>query len=90
MKLSEERITHISHLICDGLYKDDLVDYPDDDEALKLIKQTVLQYLQIEDQIDEAVRQKIASLKRGVLEASREWEILYKKYYEEEAQKRKF
>ena len=90
MKLSEDRISHISHLICDGLYKDDLVDYSDDDEALKAIKTTLLNYFQIEDQIDEAVRAKIASLKRGVSEASREWEILYKKYYEEEAQKRKF
>jgi len=90
MKLSEDRISHLSHLICDGLYKDDLVDYSDDDEALKVIKQTLFNYLNIEDQIDDVARQKIASLKRGVAEGSREWEILYKKYYEEEAQKRKF
>ena len=90
MKLSEERITHLSHLICDGLYQDDLVDYPSDDEALKAIKQTLLNYFQIEDQIDDVARQKIASLKRGVSEGSREWEILYKKYYEEEVQKKKF
>jgi hypothetical protein len=90
MKLSEDRISHISHLICDGLYKDDLVDYSDDDEALKVIKQSLFNYLHIEDQIDDAARQKIASLKRCVAEGSREWEILYKKYYEEEAQKKKF
>lgn len=90
MRLSEERISHISHLICDGLYQDDLVDYSDDDEALKCIKQIFAHYLQIDDEIDSAVRQKIASLKRGVTEAHREWEILYKKYYEEEARKRKF
>jgi hypothetical protein len=90
MRLSEERITHIAHTICDSLYKEDLVDYSDDDEALKLIKQTMLAYLHIDDQIDEAVRQKISSQKRGILEASREWDILYKKYYEEEAQKRRF
>lgn len=90
MRLSEERISHISHLICDGLYQDDLVDYSDDDEALKSIKQTLTHYLKIDDEIDSAVRQKISSLKRGVTEAHREWEILYKKYYEEEAQKRKF
>jgi hypothetical protein len=90
MKLSEDRISHLSHLICDGLYKDDLVDYSDDDEALKVIKQTLFNYLHIEDEIDDAARQKIASLKRGVAEGSREWEILYKKYYEEESQKRKF
>lgn len=90
MRLSEERITHIAHLICDNLYKDDLVDYSDDDEALKFIKKTIFDYLHIDDQIDEAVRQKITSQKRGIMESSREWEILYKKYYEEEANKRKF
>lgn len=90
MKLSEERITHISHLIWDGLYNDDLVDYEDDDESLKVIKQSLLNYLKIEDEIDEVVRTKISSLKRGVTEAHREWDVLYRKYYEEEANKRRF
>ncbi len=90
MKLTEERITHIAHLICDGLYQDDLVDYANDDAALLQIKKTLLGYLKIDDEIDTEVRRKITSLKRGVSEGSREWEILYKKYYEEEGQKRKF
>ena len=90
MKLSDERISHIAHLIWDGLYNDDLVDYEDDDESLKVTKATLINYLKIEDEIDEAVRAKISSLKRGVTEAHREWDILYKKYYEEEANKRRF
>lgn len=90
MRLSEEKITHLSHLICDQLYHDDLVDYSNDDEALKVIKKLIFDTLQIDDQIDNEVRRKIASLKKGVNEASREWDILYKKYYEEESQKRKF
>ena len=90
MRLSEEKITHIAHLVCDRLYHDDLVDYPNDEEALRFIKKTILNYLQIDDQIDEEVRRKITSLKKGVTESSREWEILHKKYYEEESQKRNF
>lgn len=90
MKLSEERISHIAHLIWDKLYNDDVVDYPDDEAALKAIKKTMTHYLKISDEIDEFARQKIASLKRGVTEGSQEWEILYKKYTEEEAQKRRF
>ncbi len=90
MRLSEERITHLAHLVCDGLYQDDLVDYVNDDEALKLIKKVMLDYFKMDDAVDEFVRQKIFSLKKGVLEASREWEILYKKYYEEELNRRKF
>lgn len=90
MKLSDERISHISHLIWDAIYDDDLADYADDDEALKAIKTAFTHYLSIEDEIDETVREKIASLKRGVNEAHREWDILYRKYYEEEANKRRF
>lgn len=90
MKLSEDRISHIAHLIWDSIYNDDLVDYPDDEEALRTIKKTMTDYLMIHDQIDDAIRQKIATLKRGVQEGSREWDILYKKYYEEEAQRRRF
>jgi hypothetical protein len=54
------------------------------------IKKAFTDYLKIHDQIDDFAREKVASLKRGVQEGSREWDILYKKYYEEEASKRRF
>lgn len=88
MKFSEDRISHLSHLIHDGLYQDMMVDYPDEDKALKEIKKMLNDYFKIEDEVDDVVRAKITSLKRGVLEGSREWEVLYKKYYEEEMSKR--
>jgi hypothetical protein len=90
MKLSEERTSHLCHLVWDALYDDDLVDYTDDDAALLCIKKAFTDYLKIHDQIDDFAREKVASLKRGVQEGSREWDILYKKYYEEEASKRRF
>ena len=88
MRLSEEKITHIAHLVCDRLYHDDFVDYPNDEEALRFIKKTIFDILQIDDQVDDEVRRKISSLKKGVTESSREWEVLYRKYYEEELRKR--
>ncbi len=88
MKFSEDRISHLAHLIHDGLYQDMMVDYPDEDKALKEIKKMLNDYFKIEDEVDDVVRAKITSLKRGVLEGSREWEVLYKKYYEEEMSKR--
>ena len=42
-----------------------------------------------DDVIDRLVRDKIASLKRGVPVGTSEWEILYRKYYEEEAARRR-
>jgi hypothetical protein len=40
-----------------------------------------------ETKIDAAARQKIESQKRTILEGSQEWDILYRKYYNEEVKK---
>ncbi|MBI5826260.1 MAG: DUF507 family protein [Deltaproteobacteria bacterium] len=90
MRLSEDRITHLAHLISDGIWKDDLVDFKDDDRALQEIKRAMVEYLQVEDEADSAARAKIRSLSRDIPEGSREWEILYRKYFEEEASKKGF
>lgn len=89
MKPSDDRINHVAHLIHDGLYHDDLVEYPDEDKALREIKRTLNLYFQVEENADQAARLKIASLKKEVVEGSREWEILYRKYLEEELSKHK-
>ena len=67
IRLSESRISHLSHLIMDGLRD----------------------FFQREDHIDEMVRQKIASLSRSVPPGSREWDVLYRKYFEEESRKQR-
>lgn len=90
MKISEDRIYHLSHLIHDRLYLDELVDYIDEDEALRVIKKAMADYLAQDDRLDDVVRHKIQSLKKGVYEGSPEWDVLYRKYYEEEAQKKNF
>lgn len=90
MRLSEDRITHLAHLISDGIWKDDLVDFKDDDRALQEIKRAMVDYLHVEDEADSAARSKIRSLSRDIPEGSREWEVLYRKYFEEEASKKGF
>ncbi|HLE09478.1 MAG TPA: DUF507 family protein [Thermodesulfobacteriota bacterium] len=90
MRLSEDRITHIAHLVFDGIWKDDLVDFTDDDQALVEIKRVLTNYLKIEDDADTAARDKIRTLSRDIPEGSREWEVLYKKYLEEETARKKF
>ena len=89
MTLSEDRISHIAHLIHDGLWKDDLVDYTTYESALQEIKRTITEYLRIDDDVEEKVRQKIRSMSRVIPEGGREWEILYKKFFNEEMTKRK-
>ena len=87
MILSEDRQTHLAHVIIDGLWQDDLVEYTDEDNAIREAKRAVIDFVKHETSMDETVRNKIASLKRGVLEGSREFDLLYKKYYDEELQK---
>lgn len=90
MRLSEDRISHLAHLITDAIWKDDLVDFEDDNRALSEVKRVLTSYLHIEDEADSAARAKIRSLSRDVPEGSREWEILYKKYFEEGLNKKSF
>lgn len=58
--------------------------------ALTESKRILADYFQREDKIDLAVRKKIASLSRRVVPDSAEWNILYRRYFEEELGKQKF
>jgi hypothetical protein len=86
--ISEERLSHFAHLIVDTLYDDDLVDYSDDDKAMRVAIKAAVQWGKDETNFDEAVRAKVASLKRNLIEGTPEWDIMYKKYYEEEMNRR--
>ncbi|HEY3121886.1 MAG TPA: DUF507 family protein [Vicinamibacteria bacterium] len=85
MKLSREKILHLSHLILNHLNADDQVEFFAD---LQEIRQEIVKLISDEMKTDEAidalVRRKIESQKRTVPEGSEEWEILYRRYYEEE------
>lgn len=88
MRLSAERISHIAHIMLDAVWRDDLVDFTDEARALAETKRIITAYFEVEDRADEAARQKIRSLSRDIPEGSREWEVLYRKYFEEEMNKR--
>lgn len=88
MILSEERQLHFARIITDKLWNDDLVDYSDDDIALRVARQAIVEFVKEDMEIDQKAREKVASLKRHVVDGSSEWEILYKKYYEEEKNRR--
>jgi hypothetical protein len=58
--------------------------------ALNESKRVLAEHFQIDDKINVFVRQKIASLSRQVVPGSGEWDVLYRRYFEEERRKRKF
>ena len=88
MILSEDRQNHLAHLVTDKVWGDDIVDFSDDDEALKAAKKAISLFVKEDIDIDTKAREKVASLKRNVMEGTSEWDILYRKYYEEEKNRR--
>lgn len=88
MKLSEQRISHLAHLVVEGLWRDDLVDYRDETMALQVAKETLTKVLSVDDEVDSLVRQKLTRQQK--VTGSREWQILYDKYFREEMDKRKW
>lgn len=85
--ISEEKMVHIAHLIIDGLYKVDFVDYADDDEALKETKRICLGYIKHLSRASEVASARIKSQKNPPMEHSPQWDNLYNKYLEEELKK---
>ena len=85
MRLSREKILRLSHLILDHLNHDEEVEfYAEPQEIRQEIVRLVSEEMKADEAIDALVRRKIESQKRTILEGSDEWEVLYRKYYEEE------
>jgi hypothetical protein len=90
MHISEDRISHLAHKIYDRLWNDDLADFSDERRALESIKESIDSFFSLMGQIDTCVREKLASYSQAKVPGSREWEILYQKFYAEELAKRKW
>lgn len=90
MRLSEDRISHLSHLVLDGIVGKGLIEpLVAAEKVLREIKRTIAAELQFDDEADTAAREKIRSLSRRVPEGSPEWDVLYRKYLDEEIRRRK-
>jgi hypothetical protein len=70
------------------LLEDDRVDYHGEEmEVRQRIVALLKAELEREDAMEDAIRQKIEGQKRSIPEGSPEWELLYRKYHEEELTK---
>ncbi len=85
LKLSREKITRLSHVLTTSLAQNDQVEFHDEDNKIRLtILKVIENELKRDSDIDHSVRKKIENHRRPILDGSREWDILYKKYFEEE------
>jgi len=88
VRLSRDKVNKLAHTVTDSLAGMDEVEFVEDRNSIRLEARRLLEeLLGQEAKIDAAARQKIESQKRTILEGSQEWDILYRKYYNEEVKK---
>ncbi len=86
-RLSDNRINALARLVLRTLATAGEV--VNERTALAESKRVLAEHFQRDDKIAEMVRRKIASLSRRVVPDSTEWDILYRRYFEEERRKHK-
>ena len=88
MRVSRDKANKVAHVVSDALAELDAVDFVEDRNSIRLeIRRLLEELLNQEAKIDAAARHKIETQKRTILEGSQEWDILYRKYYNEEVKK---
>jgi hypothetical protein len=88
MKLSEARILYLARESLARIRDEKLADVPNFQVALRHARELVADWNEKGDAVDAIVRRKIASIKRGIVEGGTEWNILYRRYRDEELRKK--
>jgi uncharacterized protein len=88
VRLSRDKINKLAHTVADTLADLDQVEFVEDRNTIRMEARRILEELMAEEaKIDLAARQKIESQRRTITEGTQEWDILYRKYYNEEVKK---
>jgi hypothetical protein len=87
-RLSREKINYLSKQVLALLSGNDQVEFLDDPNEIRLvIVRAIEEEMKLYESLDKKAIEKIQSQKKAIEEGSREWEILYRKYYNEELAK---
>jgi uncharacterized protein len=88
VRLSRDKVNVLARAVTDALKAMDEVDFVEDPNTIRQEARKILEdLLNNEEKIDQSARLKIESQRRTILEGSQEWDILYRKYYNEEVKK---
>jgi len=88
VRVSRDKVNKVAHVVTDVLAEMDDLDFIEDRNTIRLeVRKIMEDVLNQEEKIDQAARHKIENQKRTILEGSQEWDILYRKYYNEEVKK---
>ena len=87
-RISDDKLNKLAHTVADTLAEIDEVDFLEDRNTIRQEARKALEKLLTEEtKLDANARQKIASQRRIIPEGSQEWDILYRKYYNDEVKK---
>ncbi len=88
MRLSNDKISHLSHLIFKDLMEKDAIEiFTDDGPIRKEIRNVITSELKLADNVDKKVSAKLESYSKKIYEGTDEWEVMYQKLYDEEMAK---
>jgi Uncharacterized protein conserved in bacteria len=88
VRISRDKVNKLAHTVADTLASLETVDFIEDRNTIRTETRRILEeLLQAEAKIDASARLKIESQKRIIPEGTQEWDILYRKYYNEEVKK---
>jgi uncharacterized protein len=88
MRISRDKLNKLAHTVADTLAEIDEVEFMEDRNTIRQEARKALETLLThETKIDAAARQKILSQRKIIPEGSQEWDILYRKYYNDEVKK---
>ena len=88
MRISRDKLNKLAHTVADTLAEIDEVEFQEDRNTIRQEARKILEKLLMEEtRIDAAARLKISSQRKIILEGSQEWDILYRKYYNDEVKK---
>ncbi len=88
MRLSRDKLNKLAHTAADALAEMEQVEFLEDRNSIRVkVRELLEELLKQEEKIDVAARQKIENQRRTIIEGTQEWDILYRKYYNEEVKK---
>ena len=88
MRISQDKVNKLAHAVTDALVELDAVEFIEDRNTIRQEARKILGDLcAAEARLDQAARMMIENQKKTILEGSQEWDILYRKYYNEQVKK---
>jgi hypothetical protein len=88
VRISRDKLNKLAHVVADTLAETDECEFLEDRNTIRQTARAILEKLLMEEtRVDQAARLKIASQRKIIPEGSQEWDILYRKYYNDEVKK---